>query len=106
MEVLRKHLAQAESQADQFGLVHDTMFARFGDTYQQTVSQAARRIQIHGNPRYLQQASIAAQLRTLMLCGVRAAALWRANGGNRWQFMFSRRAIAEAAMALDFTENS
>jgi len=39
---------------------------------------------------------------TLLLCGVRAASLWRTYGGNRWNLLFARRKLEEALRGLAF----
>ncbi|SUO95374.1 high frequency lysogenization protein HflD [Suttonella ornithocola] len=102
METLIQGLTQSSRQVEAFGLLHDNVFAKFSSLYQQTASQAARRILIKGNPRYLQDAQTVARLRTLLLCALRAAALWRANGGNRWQMLFGRKGLVDAASELSF----
>lgn len=100
MAVLKAGLLQAVKQVEHFGLLHDNVFARYADIYQQTASQAARKILVRGHPQYLQQANTVAQIRTLLLCGIRAASLWRGAGGSRSQIMFGRRALVDAAQAL------
>ena len=104
MTALLGELQQLKRQCAHFGLVHETIFARLGTLYQETVSRAARRIRVSGNPRYLRQEHVAARVRSLLFCAVRASALWRANDGSRWQLIFSRHAVAEAALALDLGE--
>lgn len=39
---------------------------------------------------------------TLLLCGVRAASLWRTYGGNRWNLLFARRKLEDALRGLAF----
>lgn len=102
VQTLIDGLHQADRQIQAFGLLHDNVFARYSSLYQETASQAARRIMVRGNPQFLRNARNAAQLRTLLLCGIRAASMWRANGGSRWQMMFGRKAIVEAAREMVF----
>ncbi|MDF9756244.1 CII-binding regulator of phage lambda lysogenization HflD [Pseudomonas hunanensis] len=61
--------------------------------YQDTLSTLRQRIQVHGDMRFLQQASNASKIRALLLAGIRAARLWRQLGGHRWQLVFSRRKL-------------
>ncbi len=104
MEALLGDLGDVKRQCAHFGLTHETIFTRLDNIYRQTVSCAARKIRVSGNPRYLQQEQVAARVRTLLLCAIRAAALWRASGGNCWQLIFSRQAVTRAALALDLNE--
>lgn len=101
MTVLAEGLRQTAAQIGHFGLLHDNIFARYSALYQKTASQATSRIRIYGNPHYLQQNAIADRLRTVLLCGVRAAALWQANGGSRWQLMFGRAGIVAVAKQME-----
>lgn len=100
MQKLKAGLNQATRQAEHFGTLHDNLFARYADIYQQTASQAARKIMVRGNPRFLQQPGTVAQIRTLLLCGIRAASLWRGAGGSRVQIIFGRKALVDAAAKL------
>ena len=86
-------LPQIQSQAEHFGLVHENVIASSGALYQDTLSTLRQRIQVHGDMRFLQQASNASKIRALLLAGIRAARLWRQLGGHRWQLVFSRRKL-------------
>lgn len=68
--------------------------------YADTLSTFRFRIQINGNPQYLQQDNIAAQIRTVLLGGVRAVTLWRQLGGSRLDFILRRKQIYNATRAL------
>lgn len=100
MRVLRSRLAGLQRQAAHFSPDHESVVAQAASVYQATVGQAGARIMVSGNPRFLQQQESAERIRALLLCAVRAAALWRAEGGSRWQLMFSQRGVAERARAL------
>ena len=93
LETIGNRLPQIQSQADHFGLVHDNVIASSGALYQDTLSTLRQRIQVHGDMRFLQQASNASKIRALLLAGIRAARLWRQLGGHRWQLVFSRRKL-------------
>jgi high frequency lysogenization protein len=47
-----------------------------------------------GDHNYLQQTRIASQIRALLLSAIRSAMLWRQVGGNRWQLLLQRKALA------------
>ncbi|AXO88821.1 high frequency lysogenization protein HflD [Pseudomonas sp. K1(2024)] len=93
LETIGNRLPQIQAQADHFGLVHENVIASSGALYQDTLSTLRQRIQVHGDMRFLQQASNASKIRALLLAGIRAARLWRQLGGHRWQLVFSRRKL-------------
>ena len=100
LEVLGQRIAQAEQQVEYFGLQHDNVMASLGSAYQDTLSTLRLRIQVHGDMRYLQQPDIANRIRALLLAGIRSARLWRQLGGHRWQLLFARRKLLEAARSI------
>ena len=51
---------------------------------------------VQGNPHYLGQAGVVAEIRALLLAAVRSAVLWRQTGGQYWDFLFSRKTMLEA----------
>ncbi|MFR0673089.1 high frequency lysogenization protein HflD [Enterobacterales bacterium AW_CKDN230030176-1A_HGKHYDSX7] len=91
--IIGQRLPQIQAQADHFGLVHDNVIASCGALYQDTLSTLRQRIQVHGDTRFLQQASNASKIRAILLAGIRAARLWRQLGGHRWQLLFRRRKL-------------
>jgi high frequency lysogenization protein len=50
---------------------------------------------VQGNPHYLQQPQVVAEIRALLLAALRSAVLWRQLGGSYWDFVFRRRAMME-----------
>ena len=102
MAVLKERLHAAERQAEHYPVNHPNLLAGLATTYQDTASQAAGKIMVIGRPEYLQQTETINRVRTLLLCGVRAASLWRAYGGNRWNLLFARRKLEEALRGLVF----
>ncbi|MGJ3438688.1 high frequency lysogenization protein HflD [Pseudomonas sp. Je.1.5.c] len=100
LETIGNRLPQIQSQADHFGLVHENVIASSGALYQDTLSTLRQRIQVHGDMRFLQQASNASKIRALLLAGIRAARLWRQLGGHRWQLVFSRRKLLNELYAM------
>ena len=104
MATLKERLHAAKRQAEHYPLNHDNLIASFAATYQETASKAAGRILVSGAAQWLRQPEIVNHIRALLLTAVRAAALWRAYGGNRWQLLFARSALDAAMRALDFHE--
>ena len=51
---------------------------------------------VQGNPHYLGQAGVVAEIRALLLSALRSAVLWRQLGGSMWDFVFRRRDLASA----------
>ena len=74
---------------------HPDVLAAMGGLYADTISQLKPRIMVQGNPHYLNQASVVAEIRALLLAAVRSAVLWRQLGGSYWDFLFSRKAMLE-----------
>ena len=70
---------------------------KIAELYTQTVSTIGPRILVNGEQGYLANTLIAAKVRCALFAGIRAAFLWRQLGGRRWQLLFQRRAIANAA---------
>lgn len=97
MDELIHGLSGVRRQHEHYPLTHENIIANLASLYQRTASEAAPKIMIHGSPQYLQQKQTVEMIRALLLCAIRVVALWRANGGSRWQLMFSRQAIALAS---------
>lgn len=101
MDVIGRELEQVPQQVDYFGdIMSPQVIARFADIYQRTLSQMKPRIQVYGDPTYLQQPDNVNKVRALLLAGIRAAVLWRQKGGRRWQFLLQSSKILAAAEEL------
>ncbi|MCG8276482.1 high frequency lysogenization protein HflD [Stenotrophomonas sp. NLF4-10] len=74
---------------------HPDVLAAMGGLYADTISQLKPRIMVQGNPHYLGQAGVVAEIRALLLAAVRSAVLWRQLGGSYWDFLFSRKGMLE-----------
>lgn len=73
-----------------------------GGLYAETISNLRPRIMVQGNPHYLGQSGVVAEIRALLLAAVRSAVLWRQVGGNYWDFLlFRARLQAAVQRALD-----
>lgn len=93
--IVASRIAQAASQSEHFSSTHENVIGNLGQIYSETISTFRFRIQVMGDYNYLQQARIASQIRALLLSAIRSAMLWRQLGGNRWQLLFQRKAIAK-----------
>ncbi len=72
---------------------HSNVIAGIAALYQDTLSTFSQRIQVGGDPRYLQNSENAARIRALLLAGIRATILWRQVGGKRWHLFFFRSRV-------------
>ena len=83
--------------AERLGSTHPDVIAGLGSLYADTVSTLRPRVMVQGNPHYLGQPGVVAEIRAILLAAVRSAVLWRQLGGSFWDLLFSRRAMADAA---------
>ena len=88
-------LALAPRQAE-LGSSHPQVLAALGGLYADTISHLRPRVLVKGNPHYLGQATVVAEIRAVLLAGVRSAVLWRQLGGSLWDFLLHRNAMLEA----------
>lgn len=86
--------------AGRLGSGHPDVIAGLGSLYADTVSTLRPRVMVQGNPHYLGQAGVVAEIRALLLAALRSAVLWRQMGGSLWDFVFRRREMAAAIDAL------
>ena len=81
------------------GSVHPDVLGALGALYASTVRGLRPRIMVQGNPHYLGQAGVVAEIRATLLAALRAAVLWRQTGGTLWDFPLRRRQMLEAVEA-------
>ncbi len=82
----------------QLGSSHPQVLAALGSLYADTVSHLRPRVLVQGNPHYLGQAPVVAEIRAVLLAGLRSAVLWRQLGGSLWDFVLRRK---DMAIAID-----
>ncbi|WP_166207271.1 lysogenization protein HflD [Cognatiluteimonas telluris] len=82
--------------AGRLGATHPDVLASLGTLYAQTVSQLRPRVLVKGNPHYLGQAAVVAEIRAVLLAALRSAVLWRQLGGSMWDFLLRRRELVAA----------
>jgi high frequency lysogenization protein len=88
-------LALAPEAARQ-GSSHPDVLAALGKLYAETVSQLRPRVMVQGNPHYLGQQAVVAEIRAVLLATLRSAVLWRQTGGSLWDFLLRRNDMLEA----------
>ena len=96
---LRQGLEQVARQREHWGPTHPTVLTRLGELYAATISGLRPRIMVQGNPVYLQQPTIVAEIRAILLCALRSAVLWRQLGGSQWDLYLRRAQMLSAARA-------
>ena len=89
-------IAGAAETAGQLGASHPDVINQLAELYAGTISQLSPRIMVQGNPHYLGQAGVVAEIRSLLLASLRSAVLWRHSGGSLLDFVFRRRDMAAA----------
>jgi len=84
--------------ASQF--THPNVISGLDALYQDTISTLSFRIQVHGDPRLLQNPENAAKSRALLLAGIRAAILWRQVGGRRWHLLVFKARLRQSVARI------
>ncbi|WP_133500084.1 high frequency lysogenization protein HflD [Cognatilysobacter terrigena] len=93
---VRRGLEMLAGRFEVDGATHPDVIAPIGQLYSQTLSTLKPRVLVQGNPHYLGQPRVVAEVRAVLLAAVRSAVLWRQRGGSLWDFAFQRRAMAAA----------
>src|SRR5690606_32075626 len=65
------------SDAERLGSTHPEVLSALGGLYADTVSQLRPKVMVQGNPHYLGQAGVVAEIRAILLSALRSAVLWR-----------------------------
>ena len=91
-------LALAPS-AERLGSGHPDVLSALGSLYADTISHLRPRVMVQGNPHYLGQAGVVAEIRAVLMAALRSAVLWRQLGGSLWDFVLRRRDIAAAVQS-------
>ena len=93
LDLLDERIIQIQRQLADFSVTDESVLRNFDSIYKELISNLGPKIQVNGQPNYLQQAHNQQKIRALLLAGVRAAVLWRQLGGKRRQLVLSRRAM-------------
>jgi high frequency lysogenization protein len=87
----------ARAEAERLGSsTHPDVLGRLGTLYADTVSHLRPRVLVQGNPHYLGQADVVAEIRAVLLSALRSAVLWRQAGGSPWDILLRRGAMVQA----------
>jgi high frequency lysogenization protein len=78
----------------------DLQAHEISELYTDTISRLSPRIVVSGRPQYLKNQRTVDWVRTLLLAGVRSAALWHQLGGGRFELMFGRKNIIRDAQSF------
>jgi len=80
----------------QLGSSHPQVMSALGSLYADTISHLRPRVLVQGNPHYLGQAAVVAEIRAVLLAALRSAVLWRQLGGSLWDFILHRKSMGTA----------
>jgi len=94
---VQRGIAVLAPDAERLGRAHPDVLAGLGSLYSETISQLRPRVMVQGNPHYLGQPNVVAEIRSILLAALRSAVLWRQLGGSFWDFLLRRREMLEAA---------
>lgn len=100
LSIVHSRLKHAAYSADNFSSNINTINSNIASIYQDTLSTLSYRIKVTGSAQHLNSPHVADLVRALLLCGVRAAFLWRQLGGSRLKLMLSRGEIRDTAARL------
>lgn len=100
MAHIGESIERAKSQGQQFGATHANTLANLAGIYADTISALTPRIIVNGEHGNLAITENADKVRALLLAGIRAIILWRQCGGTRWQILWQRRKMLEAATRM------
>lgn len=99
-ERVRRGIQAQAGAAERLGRSHPEVLAALGSLYADTLSHLRPRVLVQGNPHYLGQPDVVAEVRAVLLTAMRSAVLWRQMGGSLLDFLLRRRDMAAAVEAL------
>jgi high frequency lysogenization protein len=100
LQLIAERLTHIRQQAQLFHTTHENVVASIADLYSNTLSTFRFRIQVTGNPLYLNSSYNANKVRTLLMAGIRSVTLWRQMGGSLWKLLFFRSQLQQDITAL------
>ncbi len=95
-DAVHQGILAIKPKADRLGGSHPEVLSALGSLYADTVSQLRPKVMVQGNPHYLGQADIVAEIRAILLAALRSAVLWRQLGGSAWDVFLRRRAMQQS----------
>ncbi len=100
LEHIRQRIERMHTQVNYFSPTHTAVLDNLADLYLETLGQYNLRIKVIGRQQILSRPEHMRTIRLLLFAGIRALVLWRQVGGNRLQFLFSRRKILAITQSL------
>ena len=97
---LARRIQYLPTQLEYHRLFDDNILYILATMYTDIISPLGKRLLVQGKPVYLSQETIQNRIRACLLAGIRSAMLWQQIGGSKWQILFSRRKIFNAAQAI------
>ena len=98
--IVHSRLKHTAYKAENFSNDINGLSANISAIYQDTLSTLPYRIKVTGSAQHLNNPQVADLVRALLMCGVRAAFLWRQLGGTRFKLMLSRGRFRETAARM------
>ena len=95
-ERVHEGILELKPRADELGSSHPEVLAALGSLYADTVSHLRPKVMVQGNPHYLGQAGVVAEIRAILLASLRSAVLWRQLGGSVWDIFLRKRALQQS----------
>jgi len=95
-ERVHEGILELKPKADQLGSSHPEVLAALGSLYADTVSHLRPKVMVQGNPHYLGQAGVVAEIRAILLAALRSAVLWRQLGGSAWDIFLRKRGLQQS----------
>jgi len=100
MSQVQERLEEVQRERQPWEPTHPEVLASLGAIYADLVSPLGPRVMVAGNPVYLSQPEVVAEVRAALLAALRSAVLWRQLGGSYWDLLVSRRRMVETAQQL------
>jgi len=100
LPVLRKRLETIRQREDFAEQPLTALCSDVNLVYLDTLSKLDHRIHLQGGKRYLGDSQVQAQIRTLLMAGVRSVMLWRQLGGNVLNLFWQRQKMLQTAQRL------
>jgi high frequency lysogenization protein len=97
LERIGEGIQAAEAKREHFALLHTNLLAHFASLYSECLSSLSPRILVRGAAVHLENPDNQYRIRALLLAAVRSARLWRQLGGTKWQILFGRKRLLDAA---------
>lgn len=89
-------MERVHKQSNYFGHpYHDSVISSIAHLYGETISTMNPRVIVRGKPVFLRQSQNTDRVRCLLFSGIRAAWVWRTNGGNPFHLLFNRKKLSK-----------